>query len=149
VVGVLRDGKPHTFGFGTVFLPRGEFTPDGTTVFEIGSVTKALTGVLLAESVRRGEVTLDAPAQKYLPPDLVLPKVGDAPITLGHLATHHSGLPVQPPLIALTTKAPANPYSDFDRKQLAAVLAELKPTNPPGKAHKYSNLGAGLVGHAL
>ena len=149
VVGVWKDGTPHVFGFGTVFLPTGERTPDGTTVFEIGSVTKALTGVLLAEAVRRGEVKLDAPAQNYLPPDLVLPKVGDAPITLEDLATHYSGLPAEPPFIGFTAKNGANPYADYDRQKLARMLAGLKPEHKPGEKHDYSNLGTGLVGHAL
>jgi CubicO group peptidase (beta-lactamase class C family) len=149
VVGVYQNGTSSSFGFGTVYLPGGEQTPTGETIFEIGSITKGFTGILLADAVRRGEVKLDAPAQEYLPPDLVLPKSDDSPITLGQLATHHSGLPVQPPLIALTAKDWANPYADFDRTKLAAMLPKLKPVAKPDAKYIYSNLGTGLVGHAL
>jgi CubicO group peptidase (beta-lactamase class C family) len=149
VVGVLKDGKPHVFGYGTVKLPAGDAAPAGDTVFEIGSVTKAFTGLLLAEAVRRGEVKLDDPAQKHLPADWKLPTRGDTPITLEHLSTHFSGLPVQPPLIGLLAKNPANPYADFDHKRLKYVLDNLKLERDVGKEYHYSNLGAGLLGHAL
>lgn len=148
VVGVWADGKPRVFGYGTVNTPRGDLTPDGDTLFEIGSITKAFTGVLLAEAVRRGEVNLDDPVQKYLPPDLLLPK-SDPPITLEHLSTHHSGLPVQPPLIGLLARDPADPYADFDRVKLARILPKLILSAKPGAKYEYSNLGTGLLGHAL
>ena len=149
VIGLRQNGTSSIFGFGTVFLPGGEQAPDADTLFEIGSITKGFTGILLAEAVRRGEVKLDTPAQDYLPPDLVLPKSEEAPITLGQLAVHHSGLVVQPPLIGLTAKNQANPYADYDRVKLAAMLPKLKLSLKQDEKYVYSNLGAGLVGHAL
>ena len=101
VVGVWCGEGEHAgqqvFGFGKVQLADKDVTPDGGTIFEIGSVTKAFTGTLLAEAIRRGEVKPDDPAQKYLPADWVLPRRDDRDITLLHLTTHTSGLPVQPP----------------------------------------------------
>lgn len=149
VVGVYRGGRPRVFGYGTVFLRTGEAAPRGDTVFAIGSITKPVTGVLLAEAVRRGEVTLDAPANEHLPPDLRLRHHVAGPITLEHLATHSSGLPVEPPLLGLIARDPANPYGAFDRRALAAMLKTLTPGRPPGGKYEYSNLGAGLLGHAL
>lgn len=154
VVGVYRDGKPHVFGYGKVFLRTGEQTPAGDTIFAIGSITKGFTGVLLADAVRRGEVKLDAPANDYLPPDLRLRQKGDKPITLGHLATHMAGLPVQPWDVVSSARDKRNAYAEYDRKKLSALLAKLEPERaageaPPGKDDGYSNLGAGLVGHAL
>jgi len=149
VVGVRQNGHSTIFGFGTVFLPGGEQTPGPDTMFEIGSITKGFTGILLAEAIRRGEVKLDAPAQDSFPSDLVLPKVGESPITLRHLATHHSGMVVQPPLIGLLAKNAQNPYADFDRSKLADMLGKLKLVLKPDEKFLYSNLGAGLIGHAL
>lgn len=150
VVGIRQNGASTVLGFGTVHLPGGEQTPNGDTIFELGSITKGFTGILLAEAIRRGEVKLDTPAQNFMPPDLVLPRiVEDKPITLEHLATHRSGLIVQPPLITLTAKNFENPYADYDRVKLAAMLKKLTPTLKPGEKFLYSNLGAGLVGHAL
>jgi D-alanyl-D-alanine-carboxypeptidase/D-alanyl-D-alanine-endopeptidase len=149
VVGVRQNGQSTIVGYGTVFLRTGEQTPNAESMFEIGSISKGFTGLLLAEAVRRGEVKLDAPAQDYLPPDLVLPKPEERSITFENLATHHSGLAVQPPLIGLAAKDPSNPYADFDRAKLAAQLPKLKLVQKPDEKYLYSNLGAGLVGHAL
>src|SRR5687767_12281463 len=81
VVGVLRDGEQHVYGYGEVQKGEGE-APTGETVYEIGSSTKAITGVILADMVRRGEVKLDDPLQKYLPRKVKGPVFKDQPITL-------------------------------------------------------------------
>jgi serine-type D-Ala-D-Ala carboxypeptidase/endopeptidase len=149
VVGVWVDGKPQIFGYGKVVTPVGEVAPDGRTLFEIGSITKAFTGILLADAVARKEVALDDPANKHLPIDLQIQSKSDVPITLLQLATHRSGLTVQPPLIGLTAKNKENPYADYTRTKLARLTKELKPNREPGEKYEYSNLGAGLLGHAL
>ena len=149
VVGVWANGRAYAFGYGTVTTPTGDRVPDADTLFEIGSVTKAFTGVLLADAVGRKEVALTDPVNRHLPPDLHVRRKTDRPITLHHLATHRSGLPVQPPLIGLTARDPANPYADFTRPRLAAVTSRLTPGREPGAKYEYSNLGVGLLGHAL
>ncbi len=150
VIGVYRAGTPRVYGFGTAATPTGVARPDGKTLFEIGSVTKVFTGVLLADAVRRGEVKLDDPVNRHLPTDLWLnAHEKGVPITLLDLATHRGGLPVEPPLIGLTAGDSANPYADFTRTRLAALTRQLTPVRPPGEREVYSNLGAGLLGHAL
>jgi len=47
---------------------------NGDTLFEIGSVTKVFTSLLLADSVGRGEVALTDPVTKYLPAGVHLPE---------------------------------------------------------------------------
>ncbi len=151
VVGVWRGGAATVRGYGQVTTPSGRRAPDGRTLFEIGSVTKTFTGVLLAEAVARGEVTLDDPVTRHLPADLAFKPHADGVPTLLDFATHRAGLPVQPPLLPLTalvSSRPGNPYAGFDRKALAATLAALT-SKPPGGKPVYSNLGAGLLGHAL
>ncbi len=149
-VGVWRDGNPQVVGYGTAHTRLGDVTPDGRTLFAIGSVTKTFTGLLLAEAVRRGEVKLDDPVNAHLPADLRVPAKGDKPVTLLHLATHRSGLPVQPQTpILMEANDPPNAYADFSHEKLARSLFTLKPANIPGEKHLYSNLGAGLLGHAL
>ena len=151
VVGVYQAGTSHVHGYGKVVTPSGDRTPDGRTLFEIGSVTKTFTGLLLAEAVARGEVKLDDPIAMHLPADLVIKPHADRVPTLLDFATHRSGFPVQPPYIAATALLAGhskNPYSGYDRKALAATLKNLAP-DAPGKKSVYSNLGAGLLGHAL
>jgi serine-type D-Ala-D-Ala carboxypeptidase/endopeptidase len=149
VIGVWSDGKPQVFGYGKVTTPQGEMVPDGETLFEIGSITKAFTGVLLADAVARKEVALEDPANSHLPKDLAIRMKSDQPITLLQIATHRSGLPVQPPLIGFIARNSENPYADYTRPKLVNLMAELKPTREPGVKYEYSNLAVGLLGHAL
>jgi CubicO group peptidase (beta-lactamase class C family) len=120
---------------------------DANTVFEIGSVTKVFTSALLADMVRRGEVALDDPVAKLLPSSVRLPSKDGRDITLLSLATHTSGLPRMPGNFA--PKDAGNPYADYTVEQLYQFLGSLQLTRPVGETYEYSNLGAGLLGHAL
>ena len=119
----------------------------GSTLFEIGSITKAFTGVLLADMVVRGEVALDDPVAKYLPPGTRVPERDGIPITLRHLATHTSGLPRLPDNLA--PQDWDDPYADYDAARLVAFLAAHQLRRKPGASYEYSNLGGGLLGFAL
>ena len=123
----------------------GKSPPDGRTIFEIGSVTKTFTATLLAEMVMRGEVTLDTPVADLLPKDVRIPS--DGMVTLRHLATHTSGLPRLPENLDLTNTL--NPYADYTAEMLYKGLTDDARRHKPGQEYGYSNLGAGLLGHAL
>src|SRR5260370_34635098 len=69
---------------------------DGNTCFEIGSVTKTFTALLLADMVRKGEVALADPVAKYLPADAKAPGRNGRPIRRLDLPDHSSGLPFMP-----------------------------------------------------
>jgi CubicO group peptidase (beta-lactamase class C family) len=120
---------------------------DGRTLFEIGSITKVFTGLLLADMARRGEVRLDDPADKYLPAGYALPSRNGRRITLLDLATHRSGLPRMP--TNFTSADPANPYADYSQKDLLAYLKQVRLTRDIGSEYEYSNLGVGLLGQLL
>jgi CubicO group peptidase (beta-lactamase class C family) len=122
-------------------------TPDESSVFEIGSVTKAFTGILLAEMAKRGELSIDDPLQKHLPDDVTLRQVGEEPITLVHLATQYSGLPRMP--LNFQPADAANPFADYTADLLYEYLKNTKPVRKPGEKYEYSNLGVGLLGHVL
>lgn len=152
VVGITRPDGHQVIGYGQVTVDGKKQAPAGDTIFEIGSITKAFTGVLLADQVLAGVVRLDDPVQQHLPRGLTVPTRDNRDMTLLHLATHTSSLPIQPPLIglfALTTKDPANPYAEYDEAQVGRMLANLKLTQPIGSRFQYSNLGAGILGTAL
>ena len=119
--------------------------PDDETLYEIGSVTKTFTGLLLAREVVAGRVALNTPVQRCLPEGVTLQ--GEAPITLLHLATHTSGLPRMPTNFA--PAEPADPFADYGPERLHAYLNARPPVKPPGSPYAYSNLGAGLLGYAL
>jgi D-alanyl-D-alanine-carboxypeptidase/D-alanyl-D-alanine-endopeptidase len=120
---------------------------DGDTVFEIGSATKVFTSALLADMVRRGEVGLDDAVAKLLPSSVRLPTKDGRDITLVSLATHTSGLPRMPGNLA--PKDAGNPYADYTVEQMYQFLGTYQLGRPIGETYEYSNLGAGLLGHAL
>jgi len=119
---------------------------DGDTIFQIGSVTKGLTTLLLADMVQRGEVSLDQPISDFLPPEVRLHIVG-RPITLRDLATHRSGLPPMPDNFDLS--AEPDPYEAYTVEQLYEFLSSYVPEYAPGAQARYSNLGVSLLGRLL
>ena len=136
--GALAEGDPRRL--------------DGDTVFEIGSITKVFTGLLLADMAERGEVALDDAAAMHLPAGVSVPERGGRRITLIDLATHRSGLPRWPDGIAPDELSPqdwSNPYANYTVDQLDAFLAGHRLRRDIGAAHAYSNLGMGLLGRAL
>lgn len=122
---------------------------DSTTIFEIGSVTKTYTALLLADLVTREIVTLDTPVQALLPDSVDVPAFEGQPITLRHLATHHSGLPRVPDNLLSSATNPFDPYAAYSTDDLYAFLNSYTLPRAPGTEYAYSNLGMGLLGHAL
>jgi len=120
---------------------------NGDTIFEIGSVTKVFTSLLLADMVQRGEVALTDPVAKYLPAGVKMPERNGRRITLEDLATHTSGLPRVPS--NMKPKDAANPYADYTVAQLYEFLSSYQLTRDIGSQYEYSNLSGGLLGHVL
>jgi D-alanyl-D-alanine-carboxypeptidase/D-alanyl-D-alanine-endopeptidase len=120
--------------------------PDGNTVFEIGSVTKVFTGILLAQAVLKGEVQLNAPISLYLPEGVTAPEYEGKPITLLDLATHTSGLPEWPYNFSSTDNTR---YSDYTMDQMYDFLSGYHLTRAPGSTYEYSSYGFGLLGNLL
>ena len=142
-VGIVRkDGSREMFFAGTLHSG-GDTAVDENTIFEIGSISKAFTGILLARMVEKGELSLSDTATMHLPPEVTLSE----DITLMHLATHTSGLPRMPDNFA--PKDPANPYADYTVRQMYDFLSETDAGTTVGGNPAYSNLGTGLLGHIL
>jgi len=146
VVGVIEPPGRRIVAYGS--LNQGYPRPlNGDTIFEIGSVTKVFTSLVLSDMVQRGEVALSDPVAKYLPAGVKVPERGGRVITLVDLSTHTSGLPRLPS--NLQPKDPANPYADYSVEQLYQFLSSYQLTRDIGSQFEYSNLGGGLLGHAL
>ena len=120
---------------------------NGDTVFEIGSVTKTFTTLLLQDMIERGEMKRDDPVANYLPQSVKLPTRNSKQITLLQLATHTSGLPHEPD--NLDPERADNPRARYTTEKLYAFLSGSKLTRDPGAKHEYSSLGLGLLGHAI
>jgi D-alanyl-D-alanine-carboxypeptidase/D-alanyl-D-alanine-endopeptidase len=122
------------------------------TVFEIGSITKVFTALVLADMVRRGEVGLDDPVSRHLPSDFKLPLRDGREITLADLATHTSGLPRWPllPSDSPPSQAAIEAAGRISLQDFKAWLANVHPQIPPGAGGWwYSNVGYALLGMAL
>jgi serine-type D-Ala-D-Ala carboxypeptidase/endopeptidase len=146
VVGIVGPNFRRIVAYGT--MGRDDPRPvDGDTVFEIGSLTKVFTSMLLAGMVERGEVSLSDPVAKYLPKTVKMPLRGGRTITLVDLATHTSGLPRLPS--NMHPRDPANPYAGYSLEDLCQFLSNYTLTREIGSKYEYSTLGVGLLGAAL
>ncbi len=120
---------------------------DGETVFEIGSITKTFTVLLLLDMVKRGEVKLDDPVAKYLPKDVKTPAHRNKQITLLNLAAQDSGLPFNADNLAAGDWVEA--YNAYTAADLYTLLSRYALTNDPGTQFQYSNVGMSLLGHVM
>ncbi|MDT0442597.1 serine hydrolase domain-containing protein [Streptomyces johnsoniae] len=148
-VAAHRGGRRLLAAAGTTAHGGGP-AADPHTPFEIGSVTKTFTALLLADMAARGEVGYDDPVDRHLPPGAA-PRARGGPVTLLHLATHTSGLRRLPPGL-LRSAAPrwySNPYERFGTADLLTSLPRARPFARPGERMRYSNFGVALLGLAL
>lgn len=123
------------------------FGADGTTVYEIGSITKTFTSLLLADAIERGEVTADTRLGALLP-------LGDSPaadVTLAELASHRSGLPRTAPTTYRMMLLQLNsPHRDPYIEDVDGVIAQARAAALHDRGTvRYANLGAALLGQAL
>jgi len=117
------------------------------TVYEIGSVSKVFTSLLLADAAVRGEIDLNAAAEVANPSGIWLPSRDGRSIKWIDLSTHRSGLPRLPGNLPLTNLK--NPYRDYDSKKAATFLNECELPRQPGESREYSNLGASVLGYLV
>ncbi len=120
------------------------------TIFQIGSVTKVFTALLLADMAERGEVKLSDPAAAYLPGGDGPAATGSGTATLADLATHTSGLPRLPRcLIWSALLSPRDPYARYSAAQFVRATRRSLRTASRGNPHAYSNYGFGALGYLL
>ncbi len=148
-IGIVQGGRSECFGYGKISTASDK-VPDETTLFEIGSITKVFTALALADMAREGLVALDDPVRKWLPDSVKVPTRDGQEITLAHLASHTSGLPRLGRILEFQAVGnPLNPFARFSVEDLYKTLATSSLAATPGTKYAYSNLGAGLLGHAL
>ncbi len=146
VVGVIDANGRRVVAYGSL-AKDDKRRLDGDTVFEIGSMSKVFTSLLLMDMVRRNEVALTDPVAKFLPASVKVPERNGRKITLADLSTQSSGLPRLPN--NLSPKNFLNPYADYTVQNLYDFLSRYQLTRDIGSQYEYSNLGVGLLGHAL
>jgi len=146
VIGLVDEKGTKVFSAGKLDNET-DGTVSGNTLFFIGSVSKTFTALAFLDMVEHGEVKLDDPLAKYLPPSVKVPSYQGKQITLNDLATQASGLPFNPD----SMKGPDEraDYEQFTADKMYAFLSEYALSRQPGTEFQYSNVGMALLGRAL
>ena len=142
--GFVHDGRLSVTSYGAAGLRR-RTRPDGHSVFQIASLTKIFTALLLADAVQRGEVALDDPLARHFA--VAPPAFEGRAITLRDLATHTSGLPLRP--ASRADRDQNDPYAGYADADLHNDVLAIRLERAPGAAFAYSNFDYGLLGDAL
>jgi len=155
VVATIAGDARDISGFGRVHLA-SDATPNGETIFEIGSLSKVFTGILLAESIQRADLSLTTPIASLLPNFANLSESQAASITLEHLVTHTSGLPRMPtpsfrfrPVTLWNAIVAGDSYQYYTERDLQKLVTKKTLRSTPGAEFEYSNAGFGLLGHII
>jgi CubicO group peptidase (beta-lactamase class C family) len=146
VVGVIEGDKSYYYSYGVREMTTKD-PVDEHSAFEIGSISKTFTGILLADMVVKGKMKLDGPIQNYLPQGVTAPTRNGAVIKLINLSNHTSSLPRMPD--NFNPANPANPFADYSEKQVYDFLQSYQLSRDIGSQYEYSNYAAGLLGLIL
>jgi len=152
VVGVIAGDEEILLGYGACQVG-GSQPPDADTVFEIGSISKAFTGILLAQRIESGELELDDRIAELLPEGWSLSESARE-ITLRHCTSHTSGFPRLPANLLGISEVfrllfGGDPYRHYSEEEFRKALATVKLKSEPGTVWGYSNFAAGLLGFVL
>jgi len=120
--------------------------PDGNTVYEIGSITKVFTSLLLADMSLNHQLNINDPISKYLPKNVKVPLSNGKEISLLSLSTHRSGMPRFP--YNVDPKNIDEPYADYTADKLYEYISNFQPPDID-TIWRYSNVGYGLLGLIL
>ncbi|MDF2193476.1 beta-lactamase family protein [Paraflavitalea sp. CAU 1676] len=146
IVGIIDStGRRQVFAAG-VLSDRDRRQPDGYTLYEIGSITKVFTSLLLADMSVKHQLNITDPISNYLPPNVKAPQLNGREITLLSLSTHRSGMPRFPYNVA--PKDPDNPYADYTPARLYEYVSPFQPPDIDTR-WRYSNVAYGLLGLIL
>jgi CubicO group peptidase (beta-lactamase class C family) len=148
-IGIYKEGKSNFYNYGET--ERGnKALPNENSIYEIGSITKTFTGIILAKALLEKKIHLKDDIRKYLPGQFPNLNYGGKPITVEHLANHTSRIPSIPPDISKQKEFDElNPYKNYTKEMMFAYLKTFIPDMMPGSKNEYSNMGMALLGIIL
>ncbi|KAF1008259.1 MAG: Protein flp [Luteibacter sp.] len=156
-IAVVRDGQTHVYNFGSTVRGAHKAATE-RTVYEIASITKTFTSLILAHAVVEGKIDPNADIRTYLPPDYPQLAFGGKPVTIAQLANTTSALPDNLPDVSkLMAGVPPEKLAaifygslkDYTPAQLLIDLKAVKLDRPPGVEPRHSNVAAELLGIIL
>jgi CubicO group peptidase (beta-lactamase class C family) len=149
-IGVIQEWKTYFYHYGEMDKSTKKMA-DNNTFYEIGSITKTFTGILLAQAVLEKKIDLESDIRKYLPEDYPNLQYKNNLILIKHLANHTSGIISFPSLDIMTQKGydAKNPYKHYTSDMVLAYLHKVKLDTVPGFKSNYSNFATGLLGIIL
>jgi CubicO group peptidase (beta-lactamase class C family) len=149
-IGVIKDGVRHTYHFGSITRD-ATVAPTDRTLYELASLTKSYTGMLLARAVVDGKLALDDDVRRYLPADCAGLAFQGQPIRIVDLASHTAGLPKNLPAFidGASPQQLLQQYASMSRATFLKALSKVRLSARPGTAYAYSNTGAQLAGLVL
>ncbi|MGI4742779.1 MAG: serine hydrolase [Janthinobacterium lividum] len=156
-IGIIQDGRTYFYNFGTTVKDRQQL-PTAQTRYEIASISKTFTSLLLAQAVVEGKVQLTDDIRRYLPGSYPNLAFQGHPIRLVDLASTTSGLPDNLPESSQVVQgAPPDsiPFrllrstQGYTTARLYAYLHTITLTTRPGAAPQHSNVAAYLLGCLL
>ncbi|MDM1292819.1 beta-lactamase family protein [Sphingobacterium sp. N143] len=147
-IGVVKNGQVKTYFYGET-AQGNQTTPTNTSIYEVGSLSKVFTAILLSNLVEQGTITLDQPIALFLP-DTLKKNEDLSKITFKMLANHTSGFPGLPDNLEKTNAYnPNDPYKSYDKKMLYNYLSGFKNKKVPGEEYEYSDLGYAILGDII
>ena len=148
-IGIVDKDKTELFFYGETKKGTHEL-PTSSSLYEIASISKTFTAILLARAVNEGKIKLNDDIRKYLPGDFNQLQFKGSPIKIINLSNHTSGLPSLPDDFDKQQGFdPANPYLHYPKEGIYAFLRKFKPDTIPGSVSVYSNLGFAVLGTIL
>lgn len=145
-IAIYKNKEISYYNYGDVKRGLNQL-PNNKTIFEIGSVTKTFTGILLAQAILSKKMHLNDPVNKYLGPNYKNLSYKGKEIELVHLSNHSSRIHRLPfDLMQKANYDPLNPYANYTKEMVLKYLSNINIDTFPGVKNEYSNLGMGLLG---
>ena len=147
-IGVIENGKISRYNYGETRIGNKQL-PQSNSVYEIGSVTKTMTGLIIARLVIENKLNIDDEVNKFLPDSMPKLQFEGKPLLVRHLLTHTSGLPTsnEGAYGAKASENGSNPMKYYEINHILAFLKDRNLTIVPGENFRYSNMGYALLGY--
>jgi D-alanyl-D-alanine-carboxypeptidase/D-alanyl-D-alanine-endopeptidase len=146
IVGIIDANGRRIYSEGMI-SDENPVPPDANTIYEIGSITKVFTSLVLADMSLKHQLDLDDPISKFLPKTVKTPTCSGKEISLRTLSTHRSGFSRN--AYNLDPKNLDNPFTDYTVDQLYEYVSNFELTRDIDSKWGYSNIAYTLLGHIL